>query len=170
MQQVTKEEKSAGGVVYRKLHGQYEFLIGKHSGYHKWVLPKGMQEAHEELQETAEREVWEEVGAKVKIVDLRPIKTIAYYYFADIGEVKEKNPHTGETLRRVIKYQEDGGGKVRVHKEVTYYLMELVEDSGESGWEMEERKWVSYKEAMQLLAFETEREVLAAAGIILECL
>src|SRR5689334_17144071 len=140
----TKEEQSAGGVVYRKTLGKYEFLLGKHSGYHKWVLPKGMQEAGEATQETAEREVYEEVGVRVRTVDVRPLKTIAYYYFADLGEVQHKNPHTEETTRRVIKYQENGGGKVRIHKQVTYYLMELLEDSGAPGWEMEERQWVSY--------------------------
>jgi hypothetical protein len=42
--------------------------------------------------------------------------------------------------------------------------MELEKDLGKEGWEMEERKWVSYQGGMELLAFETEREVLAVAG------
>jgi 8-oxo-dGTP pyrophosphatase MutT (NUDIX family) len=165
-----KEEQSAGGVVYRRIgqsdnsehqkiresESQIEFLIGKHSGYHKWVLPKGLVEEGEELVQTAEREVFEEVGVRVRIVDQRPLKTIEYDYLADPDE-------SGDTTRRVKKYQEDGGNTVRVHKQVTYYLMELIQDSGAPGWEMEERKWVSYKEGMRLLSFASEREVLESA-------
>ena len=41
--------------------------------------------------------------------------------------------------------------------------MKMEKDLGSAGWEMEERKWVSYDEGMKLLAFETEREVFEAA-------
>jgi len=46
----------------------------------------------------------------------------------------------------------------------------MQKDLGKEGWEMEERKWVSYEEGMKLLAFPTEREVFGEAGRILECL
>lgn len=163
------EEVSAGGVVYRMVGnsagqlGQLEFLIGKHSGYHKWVLPKGLVERGESYIECATREVFEEVGVRGKVVDERPVKTIEYYYMADMEEVANKNPHTEDTIRRVKKYQEDGGAKVKVHKKVYFYLMELVDDSGEHGWEMEDRAWVSYDEAMQRLAFESEKEIMISA-------
>jgi 8-oxo-dGTP pyrophosphatase MutT (NUDIX family) len=163
MKQVTKQETSAGGVVYRKVADGYEFLLGKHSGYHKWVLPKGMVEAGEELIETAEREVLEEVGVKVE-TQREPLKSIAYTYIADLGEVKAQNPHTEPTIRRVVRYQEAGGGSVTIHKTVTYFLMKCLDDSGVTGWEMQERKWVSYSEGLELLAFESEREVLKEAG------
>lgn len=161
MKQVTKEERSAGGIVYRKTGKTYEFLLGKHSGYHKWVLPKGLIEPGETLMEAAVREVAEEVGVTAQIVDLAPVKVIEYWYFADPDE-------SGDTTRRVKRYQEEGGGKIRVHKQVTYYLMEVVEDSGAPGWEMEERKWVSYPEGQKLLTFPTELEVFAEAGKILK--
>lgn len=152
------EEVSAGGVVRRSGDGKY--LIGKHSGYHKWVLPKGLVEAGESYPETAIREVEEEVGVKAKIVDLTPVKTIEYFYYADPDL-------SGDTTRRVKKYQEDGGSKVRVHKKVIFYLMELEEDLGKEGWEMDERKWVGYEEGMEMLAFETEKEVFEAANKLL---
>lgn len=163
----TIEEVSAGGVVYRRVGDAWEFLIGKHSGYHKWVLPKGLVERGENYPETAVREVLEEVGVKAVITDPRPIKTVEYYYVADMGEVINKNPHTEDTVRRVKKYQEEGGAKVRVHKKVYFYLMELVDDTGAYGWEMEERGWVSYEEAVRRLAFESEKEVLREAKVIL---
>lgn len=167
------EERSAGGVVFRKTNKltnqqtnkstNFEFLIGKHSGYHKWVLPKGLVETGETSEEAAVREVSEEVGAEAKIVDLpaqagmAPLKTIEYWYFADLDI-------SGATTRRVAKYSEAGGAKTRIHKQVVFYLMEAQKDLGKEGWEMEERKWVSHEEGMKLLAFETEREVFGEAG------
>jgi 8-oxo-dGTP pyrophosphatase MutT (NUDIX family) len=166
MKQTTLEEKSAGGVVFRKNGNQYEFILGKHSGYHKWVLPKGLTERGESTSETAIREVAEEVGVEAKILDLTPIKTIEYYYYADLEEKMGRDAKGGESERRVGKYQEEGGVKTRIHKQVSFYLMEMEKDLGEAGWEMEERKWVSFKTGMELLAFETEREVFEVAGKI----
>ncbi len=170
MKQTTIEEKSAGGVVYRRVGKDVEFLIGKHSGYHKWVLPKGLVEKGESPMEAAVREVEEEVGVEAKIVSLAPLKRVEYYYFADMGEIINKNPHTEDTVRRVKTYQEAGGKKTRVHKQVIFYLMEMVGDLGVTGWEMEDRRWVSYQEGMKTLAFESEQEVLEKAGSELLCL
>ena len=170
MNKTTVEEVSAGGVVYRRDGDKILFLIGKHSGYHKWVLPKGLVEKGESQMEAAVREVEEEVGVVAKIVDMSPLKIIEYYYFADMGEIINKNPHTEDTVRRVKKYQEDGGGKTRVHKQVLFYLMEMDHDLGSAGWEMEDRKWVTYDEGSKLLEFETERGVFEVAGRALACL
>ena len=159
MKQTTLEEISAGGVVFCKSDGK--ILIGKHSGYHKWVLPKGLVEKGESTMEAAVREVEEEVGVVARIVEMSPIKTIKYWYFADLDT-------SGKTSRRVAKYAEDGGAKVRVHKQVVFYLMEMENDLGSAGWEMEERKWVSYQEGMKLLAFESERGVLEQARLTLD--
>ncbi len=157
-----KQEISAGGVVYRKIDGKIEFLLGKHSGYHKWVLPKGLVERGESQEEAAVREVEEEVGVVARITDLRPLKAIEYWYYADLDV-------SGATTRRVDKYAEEGGEKTRVHKQVIFYLMEMEKDLGKEGWEMEERKWVSYEEGMKLLSFESEQEVFREAGKVLGC-
>ncbi len=168
MKQATIEEKSAGGVVYRVKREisnhkfsnsqiKYEFLIGKHSGYHKWVLPKGLVEKGESQMEAAVREVREEVGVEARIIDVVPLKTIEYYYFADLDM-------SGKTTRRVEKYSESGGAKTRIHKQVIFYLMEMEKDLGVVGWEMKERKWVSFEEGMELLEFESERGVLNCAS------
>jgi 8-oxo-dGTP pyrophosphatase MutT (NUDIX family) len=167
MTQTTLQEVSAGGVVYRATDTGFLFLIGKHSGYHKWVLPKGLVETDEGYTDCAEREVFEEVGVRARVASQTPLKTVEYFYFADLDEVVNKNPHTESTARRVKTYQEEGGTGVRVHKKVHFYLMELVSDTGEHGWEMEERQWVSFEEGEKLLAFESEQAVLRAAGEIL---
>ena len=160
MKKTTLEEVSAGGVVFRRNdQGKIEFLLGKHSGYHKWVLPKGLVERGESLTEAALREVTEEVGIVANVVDLTPIKTIEYYYYADLEEKLGKDATGKESERRIGKYQEEGGIKTRIHKQVIFYLMEMEKDLGGAGWEMEDRKWVEFNEGIKLLAFETEREV-----------
>ena len=167
-QSMIRQEFSAGGVVYRLVTsgGQRvtRFLIGKHSGYHKWVLPKGLVEKGEDPTETAIREVEEEVGVRARIVDLAPIGTTEYFYWADLEEVVGEGANGEQTIRRVKKYQEDGGGKVKVKKRVVFYLMEYVEDLGKPGWEMEERRWVSLEEGLKLLAFPDERKILEKSG------
>lgn len=173
MKQAILEEVSAGGVVYRLSEPEegarkWEFLIGKHSGYHKWVLPKGLVEKGESLEEAAEREVAEEVGVRAQIKDFVPVKTIEYYYFADLVTTRGESATGEQSERRVKKYQEDGGAKTKVHKRVVFYLMEYEADLGGVGWEMDERKWVDYQEGERLLAFETEREVLAQARSVIE--
>ena len=158
------EEVSAGGVVYRKVGDSCEFLIGKHSGYHKWVLPKGLAEKGESYPETAEREVGEEVGVVARVVGVEPVKTIEYWYYAELDSKMGKAADGSDSERRVRKYQEDGGLKTRIHKKVVFYLMEFESDFGKVGWEMEERQWLGYEQAMEILAFESEREVLVSAG------
>ena len=150
--------------MYKRVKSGYKFLIGKHSGYHKWVLPKGLIEKGEDSREAAEREVEEEVGVKASIIDLRPLKTIEYFYVADLQNEKGVGANGEESVRRVIRYQENGGGKERVHKQVVFYLMEMKQDLGRAGWEMEERKWVSYQQGLLMLAFESEREVWREMG------
>ena len=167
MKQTILEELSAGGVVYRKDGDEVQYLIGKHSGYGKWVLPKGLVEKGDGLVETALREVEEEVGVKARVVELVPVKTIEYYYMVELGKESGKSATGEETERRVKKYQEQGGGKTKVHKKVVFYLMELEQELPSHGWEMSERRWVSKKEALELLSFESEREVLEQANVIL---
>lgn len=60
-------EKSCGGIVYRKFHGNTEILLIKHvkSGY--WSFPKGHVENGETEEETAKREIKEETGIDVYI-------------------------------------------------------------------------------------------------------
>ena len=176
MKRTTLEEVSAGGVVFRtvgKLRKPdvqsvrspdlIQFLVGKHSGYHKWVLPKGLVEQGESYMEAAVREVEEEVGVSARVVAISPIKTIEYDYFADLASKLGVGAGGEMTERRVKRYQEDGGDKVGVHKKVVFFLMALSYELPSHGWEMEARKWVSYEEGMRLLSFESEREVLESA-------
>lgn len=155
----TKEEFSAGGVVYKRVGSSYKILVGKHSGYHKWVLPKGMVEKGESPEMAALREVEEELGVIARIVDMAPIGNTEYYYFADLEDTVGVDGKGEESTRRVKKYQEEGGNKIRVRKQVVWYLMEMGEDN-ERGWEMEDKDWLLIDKAIEILAFDDEKKVV----------
>lgn len=152
-----KREFSAGGVVFKK----NKFLLGKHSGYHKWVLPKGLIEAQEKGIQTAVRETEEEMGVKAKIILPKPIHIETYFYYADF---KKEQKDT----RRVAVYQEQGGGKTKVFKTVTFYLMEYISgDPKKHGWEMEDCGWFEYEKALEIMSFDGEKKALEKAFNIL---
>ena len=134
-----KREYSAGGVVYKRetRSGKRKtlWLIGKHSGYHKWVLPKGLIEKGERSWQTAIRETEEEMGAKTRLVEEKPVKKLQYYYFID---------------------------KEKVFKTVTFYLLEYLSGNCQKDhdWEMEKVEWFPFSKALKKLAFENEAQVL----------
>jgi 8-oxo-dGTP pyrophosphatase MutT (NUDIX family) len=180
-----KREFSAGGVVYKKFGNSYKFLLGKHSGYQKWVLPKGLIEVGERSWQTALRETEEEMGVKAKIVLEEPLYKETYFYVADFKEQSQipnskfqipnkskisnvKISKQDRSTRRVMVYQEQGGGKVRVFKTVTFYLMEYQSgEPGKHGWEMAEAGWYDFNEALKMMAFNGEKEALKKAYKIL---
>lgn len=138
-------EHSAGGVVYRrkakdqrlKAKGsQIAWLICKHSGYHKWALPKGIIEEGETSEEAAIREVKEETGVLAKIIR-KIMPDVRYQY-----QKKEFS----------------------VDKTVEFFLMEYQSGNIKNhNWEMEDTKWVSGEKALKLLAFEEERRIFRSA-------
>jgi 8-oxo-dGTP pyrophosphatase MutT (NUDIX family) len=173
-----KREFSSGCVVYKKIKIKNKkleilFLIGKHSGYHKWVLPKGMIELGEKDWQTALRETEEEMGVKAKLVSDKPIHKEEYFFVADIKKCKNQNAKIKMTIqnakfeestRRIDKYQEQGGSKVKVFKTVTFYLAEYLSgDPKDHGWEMSEAGWYDYKTALSKMAFEEEKEAVKKA-------
>ena len=132
----TKREYSAGGVVYKKENHKLYFLLGKHSGYHKWVLPKGLIDPGEKAENTAVREVEEECGIKTKII------------------AKIPGPE------RYI-YTMNG---IKIFKLVRYFLMEYVSgDIANHDFEMEAVEWLPYDEAQQKLNFHGAQQVLEKA-------
>jgi 8-oxo-dGTP pyrophosphatase MutT (NUDIX family) len=137
----TKREFSSGGAVYKQDGGKVLWLICKHSGYHKWVLPKGLIDPGEKAEETAVREVAEETGIKTKII------------------AKIPDPE---------KYVYTMNG-VRIFKMVTYFLMEYVSgDIKDHDFEMEAVEWLPYDEADAKLNFHGAKAVLAKAKKLLE--
>lgn len=71
-------EYTAGGLVFRKRNGQYEFLLIQDLK-DRWSIPKGHVESGETLEQTAIREIGEETGLKaLKIID--KLDKIHFFY------------------------------------------------------------------------------------------
>ena len=101
-----------------------------------WTLPKGTPDPGETIEQTALREVAEETGLAVRIVE--PLPSIEYTFVQD--------------------------GK-RIHKTVHYFLMEPTGgDLSRHDHEFERVRWVPFDEAAGLLSFPTERELVATAA------
>jgi 8-oxo-dGTP pyrophosphatase MutT (NUDIX family) len=137
----SRREFSSGGAVYKQDGDKILWLVCQHSGYHKWVLPKGLIDPGEKSEETAIREVEEETGIKTKII-------------AKIPEPE--------------KYVYTLNGE-KVFKLVQYYLMEYVSgDIKNHDFEMEAVEWLSYDDAYAKLNFHGAKAVLEKAKNILE--
>jgi len=101
-----------------------------------WTLPKGTPEPGETTEQTALREVAEETGLEVRIVE--PLPSIEY------------------------AFAQDG---TRIRKTVHYFLMEQTGgDLSRHDAEFERVRWVPFDEAGTLLSFATERELVATAA------
>ena len=144
----TRDEVSAGGVVFRTRDGGGfdAVLILTHE--RRWQLPKGWIDEGESPEQTAVREVREETGIDAEIVG--PLGDIKYQYVSTY----DAEP------ARVYK---------RVHMYLLRYLGGATEDHDD---EVIDARWVEVGEAESLLAFKDEqrmmakaRELLAAVGV-----
>lgn len=100
-----------------------------------WMLPKGTPDGAETIEETALREVVEETGLEVRI--LAPVGAIDYFF------------------------TQDGEG---IHKTVHYFLMEPIGGSLENhDHEFEDVRFFPVQEALSLLTFPTERQLVEHA-------
>jgi len=136
-----KREFSAGGAVFKKLrmdNGEWiiNWLVAKHSGYKKWVLPKGLIDPGEKSEQTAVREVKEETGVAAKIIaKIQPAEKYIYTF-------------NGEKIFKVVEY----------------YLMEYVAGNiADHDWEMEEVEWLPFEEAKKRLDFSGQKKALEQA-------
>ncbi|HET7828283.1 MAG TPA: NUDIX hydrolase [Candidatus Limnocylindrales bacterium] len=131
---------SAGGIVIRFVDGDPQLVVGKRKRERDgvtWTLPKGTPNPNETTEETAVREVREESGLDVRIV--RPFDSIEYWFVQ---------------------------GRTRIHKTVHYFLMVPVGgDLDRHDHEFDEVRWIGFDEAPALLTFETERALVARAGV-----
>ena len=136
----TSTATSAGGIVVRYEAGKPYLVIGsrrRERDGRTWTLPKGTPEAGESREQTALREVEEETGLKVRI---REAFDSIEYTFVQSG--------------------------TRIHKTVHYFLMVPVGgDLERHDHEFDEVRWIGFDEAPALLTFETERALVARAGV-----
>lgn len=129
-----KLEFSAGGIVFKKQGDKVFILLAQHSGHHGWVFPKGHIGDHtenESVEEAALREVFEETGAKGKILQtLNPIE----YFFEDEGK--------------------------EIKKTVQYFLMEYIGGNiSKHDFEMENVEWLSINDVENRLTYPSDKKV-----------
>lgn|GEM_PF-206739 len=105
-----------------------------------WCLPKGTVEPGETLEATALREVEEESGLKVKL--LRPLLTIHYAYYWPPRDVN-------------------------VDKTVAYFLSEPVGGRLNPEHGFDEARWVGGGQALRLLHWKNDKDVVGRALAIL---
>lgn len=129
----SRDEVSAGGLVFRRGERGVEVLICKDSFYHRWSLPKGIVDRGETYEQAAVREVREEGGVQARIV--APLGEPEKYVFTQRG--------------------------VRIFKTVHYFLLEYEFGSTDDhDAEVEEAAWMSLDEAIQRVAYASIKALL----------
>lgn len=125
------DEKSAGAVVFHR-NKKIEYLL-LYSNY--WGFPKGHIEKGEDEREAALREIREESGLQVTLVE--GFRELDKYFFR----------HKGELVR----------------KEAVFFLAEAKSTQSRLSHEHSDMVWLSFDEALARLNYEGGRNVLRKA-------
>jgi 8-oxo-dGTP pyrophosphatase MutT (NUDIX family) len=135
-----RREFSAGGVVIRRLRGEWRLAAIRPAGKaNVWALPKGLVGPGESAADAAVREVTEETGVEGRLIE-------------KLGDVRYVYTWRGE----------------RVFKVVSFFLLRYVR--GRLGdvqeafrHEVAETRWLPLTDAPELLSYKGEREMAEKA-------
>jgi 8-oxo-dGTP pyrophosphatase MutT (NUDIX family) len=136
----TKRERSAGGVVVRRVDGIPRFLLIRDS-YGHWGFPKGHLERGERAATAALREVMEETGLRALSL-IGSIATISWFF----------------RFRGAL-----------IHKQCEFFLMESASDrtKPQRSEGITACMWATIDEAAEMIGYENARDVLRQADAML---
>ena len=135
----TIDQVSAGGVAFRISEKIVKVALIRTAAEGRWQLPKGIVDSGETPEQAAIREVREEAGIYCEL--LEPIDTIDYWFYGNYD-----------------------GTRKRYHKKVHFYLMRFLEGNiADHDHEVVEVRWVELNSAEEMLAFKSEKELVAMA-------
>ncbi len=126
-------EHSCGAVVFRKIFDEYRFLLIKNKRSSNWGFPKGHMERGESMEDTAKREVLEETGIHIDI-----LQGFCYESRYKIGNKIEK--------------------RVDVFLATTADTQTVIQKE-----EVDDYIWLRYDAAIQTLKFDNDKEILEQA-------
>ena len=128
-------EKSAGAIIFRK-NKEIKYLLIQY-GWGHWEFPRGLIEKGESLEETARREIKEEVGIE-DIKFISGFKEWTKFFF----KLKGKN----------------------IMKIATFLLSETKTKEVKLSYEHKDYAWLNYEEALDRLTFKNAKEILKKAN------
>ena len=138
----TETQISAGGAVLRKGSDGLEIALISVGEPSRWQLPKGLIDKGETPEAAAVREVREEAGIVATPADL--IEKVEYWY-----------------------QSKRGNERIRYHKFVNFFLMWYQSgDVSDHDHEVNEARWFPVADAIQALAFRSERAIVQRAAEI----
>lgn len=127
-------EKSCGALVYREKQEHLELLLIKHRSGGHWSFPKGHVEAGENELQTALREIKEETGLDVRLLDgFR--QSVEYF----------PKPHV---KKQVVYFLAHPDADDTVHKQEE---------------EISEYKWCLLDDADEMVTFKNDKNLIRAA-------
>lgn len=128
---------SAGGAVFRRTDDSFEVALIATKNKTVWTLPKGIIDKDENPEETAVREIKEETGLTTMVIDV--LGERSFWFF-----LKDKN--------------------IKCKKTVKYFLLEYISGNIEDyGWEVDEARWFDIEDALKLVSYKSDIEILQKA-------
>ena len=140
---VSHKAIAAGGVFFRNINASLEIVLVSRTNDDLWALPKGRPENGETIAQTAIREVREETGLDVKIIE----------YIGD------------------VKYTFTNPQRNKVDKVVEYFLMMPTGGSfDQHDQEFDEVNWYDIHHASKILTHKNQIHIIDKAVQIIHSL
>ena len=138
------EEISVGAIIYKKTNENILFLLVYSARNKEWGFAKGHIEQNETELQTAKREIEEETGIK-------NITFVKNFRETDSYKIKGTLPSTKNRI---------------INKKVIYYMCYTNEDFtiNCSDNEIGKCQWVNYTDALSLLKYDKQKEILNKAN------